>query len=195
MTLLVLRVKCWTRFIACANRVLSKSTCPNKSFSPCKGKLLYISCCVESSRIFLNKLLALLHVHHTDNRIQLDYEACHSIYWSLCFMKAFNGVVTFRNMEIQHIYVDARLASLGGMWGSHLYSVPIPFDEIGYAAITQYEMYNVLLALRILARDLENRVVCIHCDNESVVAVIRSNKTRDRFLDLCLRNIWLICAM
>ena len=82
-------------------------------------------------------------------------------------------------------------------WGEHgvpAYSVPIPFDVIGYAAITHYEMCNVLLALRIWAQDLENKVVCIHCDNESAVAVIRSNKTRDRFLDVCLRNIWLICA-
>ena len=110
-------------------------------------------------------------------------------------MKTFNGVVMFRNTKIQHnIYVDASLESLGGAWGSRVYSVPIPFDVIGYAAITQYEMYNVLLALRILARDLENKVVCIHCDNESAVTVIRSIKTRDSCLDTCLRNIWLTCA-
>ena len=39
-----------------------------------------------------------------------------------------------------------------------------------------------------------DKAVSIHCDNESAVAVIRSNKTRDRFLDIGLRNICLICA-
>ena len=62
-----------------------------------------------------------------------------------------------------------------GAWGSRVYSVPIPFEMIGHAAITQYEMYNILLALRIWARDLENKVVCIHYD-ESAVAVIQSIK-------------------
>ena len=53
-------------------------------------------------------------------------------------MKTFNGVVMFRNTEIQHnIYVDASLEGLGGAWRSRVYSVPIPFDVIGYSAITQ----------------------------------------------------------
>ena len=40
-----------------------------REFQLLLGKLLYISRCVRSSRSFLNKLLALLHMYHTANRI------------------------------------------------------------------------------------------------------------------------------
>ena len=34
----------------------------------------------------------------------------------------------------------------------------------------------------------------LYCDNMAVVEVIRSGKTRDSFLAICARNIWLITA-
>ena len=102
-------------------------------------------------------------------------------------MKSFNGVVYFNKPPIQqNIYVDASLKYLGRVWGSGVYSTLVPIDVIGERTIAQYEFYNVLLAIQLWASDLTNKTVCVHCDNQSVVTVINSGKSRDLFLDLCI---------
>ena len=35
----------------------------------------------------------------------------------------------------------------------------------------------------------------IKCDNEAVVSVLRSGRTKDPYLGACARNIWYICAL
>ena len=34
----------------------------------------------------------------------------------------------------------------------------------------------------------------VHCDNEACVYVIATSRTKDPFLALCIRNLWLITA-
>ena len=88
----------------------------------------------------------------------------------------------FKQGGVHHnIYVDASLMQLGGVWGSRVYSVQILFEIIGETSITQYEMYNILLALRLWGPQLQNITVCVHCDNESAVTVVRTSKTKDLF--------------
>ena len=61
--------------------------------------------------------------------------------------------------------------------------------------ITQLEMLNVVVALKVLANLWQNKKVEIHCDNLSVVEIINSSNTRDKFLALCARNVWLVNTM
>ena len=106
------------------------------------------------------------------------------------FMRTLNGVVMFKNSGVHHnIHVDASLESFGGVWGSRVYSVPIPFKIIGHTFISQYEMYNILLALWIWGPELHDKTSCVHCDNESAVTVVKTDKTKDFFRSF-LRNIW-----
>ena len=108
----------------------------------------------------------------SNNRIALNVAVYESLAWFLAFMREFNGVVLFNKPAIQHhVYVDASLQRLGGVWGSRVYSTMIPVDLIGNRAITQYETYNVLLAVRLWKEEFADRVVCVHCDNESAVTI------------------------
>ena len=101
----------------------------------------------------------------------------------------------FKKLPIQdNIYVDASLKDLWGVWGSQVYSTLVPIDVIGEMSITQYELYNILLAIRLWAFDLTNKVVCVHCDNESAVTVANTGKTRGPFLDLCIRHLAMLCV-
>ena len=34
----------------------------------------------------------------------------------------------------------------------------------------------------------------MHCDNEGAVTITNMGKTRDQFLDLCLRHLSMLCA-
>ena len=53
------------------------------------------------------------------------------------------------------------------------------------------EMLAVLVAVRCWGKYCVGGKIQIYCDNESVVQVLNSSKTKDQFLGSCLREIWL----
>ena len=61
-------------------------------------------------------------------------------------------------------------------------------------SIVHSEMLNVIIALRLWSSQWQSMGITIFCDNYSVVQVILSGKTKDPFLALCIRNIWLLAA-
>ena len=60
--------------------------------------------------------------------------------------------------------------------------------------IVNQEMLNLVIAVKLWARDWAHYAVKFFCDNLAVVQVVRTGKTRDNMLALCLRNIWLSTA-
>ena len=49
----------------------------------------------------------------------------------------------------------------------------------------------MLIAVRVWGRRLQGLKIQIYCDNESVVTVINSGRTKDNFMASCIREIWL----
>ena len=159
------------------------------------GKLLYVSRCIRGAHVFLNRILSTLRDVGDSVRICPDEGFYWDLQWFLQFLSKFNGVVTFNRPPVSHTaFVDASLQGLGGVWGSRVYSVAIPFTLIGDLAITQYELYNILVAVKLWAPHWKDKVVLIRCDNESAVMVCNTGRTRDAFLAACLRNLWLVAA-
>ena len=56
-------------------------------------------------------------------------------------------------------------------------------------------MINVLLVLRLFHNQWTSKKVLIHCDNQAVVTVLSTGKTRDPFLAACARNVWYVTAV
>ena len=56
-------------------------------------------------------------------------------------------------------------------------------------------MVNILLAVRLFQVQWSGRKVLIRCDNEVVVSVLRSGRTRDPYPGACARNIWYVLAL
>ena len=52
----------------------------------------------------------------------------------------------------------------------------------------------MLVALQVWANDWAHSTVKFKCDNLAVVQVVASGKTRNEFLNACLRNIWFVTA-
>ena len=90
--------------------------------------------------------------------------------------------------------IDSWLTGVGGVWNNRVYSAPIPTFVGLDLNITQLEMINVLIALRVWASHWVHSTVRFSCDNLAVVQVVTSGKTKDSFLNACLRNIWLVTA-
>ena len=90
--------------------------------------------------------------------------------------------------------LDACLTGFGGRCGPFVYHLPIPRGFRNWT-IVHLEMVNILMALRLFAKLWSTKKILVQCDNQAVVTVLRSGKTRDAFLAASARNIWYLTAL
>ena len=115
--------------------------------------------------------------------------------WFLTFLQQYNGVTYFDHKKVDlEVHLDASLSGFGANFGPMVYALPLG-DQFSHLHITQLEMLNIIVALKVWSNLWQNKMVEINCDNLAVVEVLNSGKARDPFLALCARNVWLISAM
>ena len=87
---------------------------------------------------------------------------------------------------------DSCLTGCGGICGREYFhkSYPLHIIEKGLP-IHALEMLAVLVGVRFWGKYCIGGRIQIFCDNESVVRVLNTSKTRDAFLGSCLRELWL----
>ena len=173
---------------------LGKTSCTKRQLQSILGMLLYVHKCVKPARAFLNRMLALLR-SHAAQKITLTPEFKRDLKWFDKFLPLYNWVSLYDHRPIDHtLELDACLTGLGGCWCSFVYHMPICEGYMNWS-IVHLEMVNVLLAVRLFQAHWAGRKVLIKCDNEAVVAVLRSGRVRDPFLGACARNIWYASAL
>ena len=171
-----------------ARRVISK-----KQLQSLLGKLLYVHRCVPPVRVFVNHLLNTL--RNATGRIPVDSEMLKDIAWFQAFLSKFNGKVMFRDAgEAFDVYVDASLTGMGASWNKNVYAVSRHISATSWLSITQLEMLNVLIALRIFGHCWQNQKIRFHIDNKAVVYSLTKGRMRDAYLQSVARSIWLIAA-
>ena len=171
-----------------------KKFCSKQQLQSLLGNLLYIHKCVHPARMFLNRMLDLLRANYDKKSITLTHDFKRDLMWFIKFAEKYNGVSFFdhkRSYDI--IELDACLTGFGGRWANYIYHIPIE-KHYGNLAITQLEMLNILVAVRVFAAYWSKKRIHIRCDNLAVVQVLKSGKTRDAFLGSVARNIWLEAA-
>ena len=177
--------------------IKNKKYLSRTAFQSFLGKLLYIHKCVRPARTFINRMLALFRANPGAKRIFLTTDFHKDLHWFLVFLPSFNGITYIRKPEIAQahtLHVDASLTGLGGCWNQEVYSTPI-FDIYNHKlTIVHLEMLNLVIALKLWGHRWAHMTVRFYCDNLAVVQVVNTGKTRDEWLALCLRNIWLLIA-
>ena len=144
---------------------------------------------------FLNRMLQILRDRVDSNFIALSHQFFQDLNWFRVSLHQFNGVTLYDNNLIHHeVNLDASLYGLGACFGNMVYALPLPAGFMNLH-ITQLEMLNVVVALKVWANIWANKIIKINCDNLAVVEILKSGKTRDPFLATCARNVWLITAM
>ena len=174
-----------------------KKRCTRVELQSLIGKLQFITKCVQLSRVFLNRLLESLRSMSSEQKyVYLNKSFKKDLRWWFLFMEEFNGVsfipppiweepdVTFST--------DSSMSGCGGICDHEFFHVqfPVSFMQQGLK-IHHLEMMAVLLGVRIWGPRCQGMRVQIYCDNESVVQVINSSRTKDPFLGSCLRELWL----
>ena len=71
------------------------------------------------------------------------------------------------------------------------YKTPVAFKD---THITVLEMLNVLVALKTFGHLCNSKTINIFCDNNAVVTVLQTGKTKDPLLGTIARNIFMHAA-
>ena len=163
------------------------------------GKLQFVTKCVLQSRVFMNRLLETLRAMSSSKSVRLSGSFKKDLRWWEMFIEKYNGVSyipSFVWAEPDVTFAtDSCLVGCGGISAGQYFHSNFP-DEIAsqQLPIHRLEMLAVLVAVRLWGVYCEGMKVQIYCDNESVVKVINSSKTKDAFLATCLRELWLEVA-
>ena len=160
------------------------------------GKLQFISKCVQQSRVFLNRLLdALRSMSSSQNSLKLSKAFKKDLSWWSRFVDIFNGVsyippLIWAEPDVT-FSTDSCLTGCGGICGFEYFHASFPeVIKSQGLPIHKLEMLAVLVGVRLWGRHCEGQKIRIYCDNEAVVQVINSSKTRDSFMGTCLRELW-----
>ena len=173
----------------------TKTSCSKRQLQSLLGNLLYVHKCVRPGRLFLNRMLDLLRANYDANHIKLTIDFRRDLRWFTKFLTKYNGTSYFDHRPTDGLVdLDACLVGLGGRYQSWVYHLPV-VRHYRNLSIVHLGMINILVALRIFPPSWHRKQVLIRCDNEAVVQVLKSGRTRDPFLATCARNIWFESAL
>ena len=178
------------------NKWAYKTSATRQQLQSLLGKLLYIHRCVRPSRLFVNRMLALLRNSGSSHSIHLTSTFQHDVAWFNVFLDRFNGKTMIHNQGSPHIhaFMDASLSGVGAIWEDNVYAATYPPGFTHMLSIVHLELINIWVMLNIWGKYWKNKLVKIWCDNEAVVHILTSGKTRDEVLALYARSIWLFIA-
>ena len=158
---------------------VGRQNCTKKELQSLLGSLLYVSKCVKSARIFLNRMFDTLRSHFGKDHILLDHQFHRDLNWFTKFLPHFNGIAFFNHIPFcMTIELDACLEGLGAICQNQVYSLKIPKNFENYS-IVYLEMLNILVALRVWCHHWATHRILLKCDNQAVVSVLNSGKTQD----------------
>ena len=142
---------------------------------------------MKPARVFLNRMLDLLRSSHDDHVISITSDFKRDLAWFAKFLPLYNGINLHDHKPIQDtLELDACLAGLGGRVGSHVYHLPLDRGYKG-CTIVHLEMVNILVAVRSFASRCSHKKVLVKCDNQAVVSVLTSGRTKGSIpCSLCL---------
>ena len=136
-------------------------------------------------------MLDVLRSSHKKEKIPISNDFRRDLNWFKTFVPKFNGTAFFVHDRVHHeIELDASLQGLGARWGNRVYASTLP-NLYASMTIIHYEMLNILVAIRTWGTGWSGKIVLIHCDNEAVVTVLTTGRTKDLTLAAIARNIWL----
>lgn len=163
------------------------------------GKLQFLAKCVRPGRVFISRLLNQLRSIHETNTFEVSEDVRGDLRWWYKFLPLFNGVTVLRNIDtgVPGVIIssDCNLKACGGYSFPEYFHACFPdFILQQTNHISQRELATVVLCLRLWSNRLAGMKVHFHCDNQASVSCVNSGRTRDPFMQQCLREITYLAA-
>ena len=131
-------------------------------------------------------MLEFLRAVEDKGHTKLTLEAKRDINWFVKFLPTFNGTTFFTVDQLMCPWNWTPVYRALGPDGVYTITIPIAYKNFN---IVHQEMVNILAAIRVWGNQWKHQKVSIACNNEAVVQVLSSGKTRDLTLAAIARNI------
>lgn len=180
---------------------LHTQTITRRALESIIGKLQFVCNCVRSGRLFLNRLLNFLRGTRTGQYYVLPSEAKKDLVWWNTYLPLFPATSLMFNEDFlvpdMVVASDSCLEAAGGVCGSQYFRSKFPahIKAVFQDCIAGYEMWGIILSLKIWGAELRGKKVVFHCDNEAVATLLNTGRARDSRLQQGLREICFIAAI
>ena len=160
------------------------------------GVLNFISSVASPVRVYTNRVLNFLRslpklgTHVITDEVRQDLE------FFLKLMPEFNGISLIDKQLVsadEQLEIDSCLTGCGGLCSNFYYSCVYPDGVIveGHP-IAHLEMINAVVALRLWAPLWSEKKLQIFCDNSNVCIALQTGRSRDHFMQACVRTVFLM---
>ena len=168
----------------------NKMVCTKRELQSLLGSLLYVAKCIQYARFFLNRMLTLLRENFDKKSITVTADFKKDLNWFNTFLSVYNGVSFFQHVTGKVVHLDACPQGLGAIFDNQVYALPLPFTY-HQLNIAYLEMLNILVALKVWHREWAGARIQVKCDNQAVVSVLNSGRSRDSVMAEYARNIFM----
>ena len=162
------------------------------------GLLQFVASVSPPVRIFTNRMLQCLRDMPDRGSGGLSLGFRQDLRFFLDFLPQYNGVriLDKANLPYQaHIELDACLTGCGATIGHQYYSEVFPQWVVQQShTIAHLEMLNVVVALKVWQQDWSGKRIRIEGDNSNTCLALQTGRSRDQFLQHCVREVFLIAA-
>lgn len=140
-------------------------------------------------------MLNTLRASNNASKIVLCPEFQKDVYWWYLFTHHFNGV----SIMPENYWSDATFTSdasgtrAGGFYQGHYFHVSFP-EHLLLLPIHVKEMLALIAAVKLWGDRWAGKKIIAHCDNMACVLLINSNRSRDPWMQACIRELWYIAC-
>lgn len=174
----------------------TKRTASKTELQSLLGSLQHLCCCVRGGRVFLNRMLNTLR-NMSSGDIIIDTEFRKDLFWWRSFLEEFNGVSIMQELSWSQpdgvFASDACLQGAGGFFQGQFFHVDFP-PELRHLHINALEMLAIIVCCKLWGASWGGRRIQVNCDNMCCVILINSSRSREAFLQACIRELWFICS-
>ena len=163
------------------------------------GLLQFVASVTPPARIFTNRMLQTLREAPQRGYETLSFGFKRDLRFFLELLPMYNGVRILDKAEVQfqgQLELDACLSGCGAFTGDAYYSEQFPEKLQGEKhPIAHLEFLNVVVATKVWARQWSGKRVLILCDNQNSCVAINSGRSRDPYMQDCIRELFLCCSV
>ena len=141
------------------------------------GSLSFCASCILEGRLFFSRILAFLKSFKGKGYRKILVSVRKDFNWWHGFAQSFNGISAIPSLEWSTpdsvFSTDACLTGGGGWNNKNYFHFQFPQDIIDAAKyINHFELYTILIAVRIWKDNLAGLNILINCDNETTVQIL-----------------------
>ena len=162
------------------------------------GLLQFVASVSPPTRIFTNRMLQDLRETPKRGSESLSLGFKMDVRFFRNLLPHYNGVKIIDKTLVQcqdTLELDACTTGCGAFTGTHYYAEQFPSEVLQQQhPIAHLELLNIVVALKTWADEWAGHRILVFCDNMNSCIAIQSGRTRDQYMQSCVREIFMWSA-